>query len=103
MNAIELIVGVLILPLSWGGIWVLSRSPLLAWFVSLVCLAMWGLLPIGIWLFVTFAVHLPKGNYGVVIGGLALVAGISLPWVTLGVPALSEKLRSAKAHFILWK
>ena len=69
---------VLSLPIIALLIWVVARSPLLQWILKITLLVAWGLLTVGATLFVIFAIHLPKSNYGAALAALFVGGFISI-------------------------
>lgn len=84
-------------------IWLLLRSPLLAWVAKLVLLLGWGAATAGVTLFVIITIYLPKEEYFAALAALLVGGFISLFWVFVGIPEILKTLRAAKGGLQLWK
>jgi hypothetical protein len=83
--------------------WLYSKSPALRWIGKVALLVVWGVMTVGMIVFVVFAIYIPRGEY---VGALfAVLAGsvICFLWVALGAPELLKTLKIAKNGIKLWE
>lgn len=83
-------------------VWILSRSPIVQWVTVLSLLLGWGGLTVGATLFIIFAIHLPKENYGAAVATLLAGGFLSLWFFAYGLPCLIDHVRRFKESVALW-
>ncbi len=85
------------------SVWLLLRSPLLAWVSKFLLLLAWGAGTVGATLFVIFAIYLPKGQYFAAVAAFLAAGFINLFWVLLGVPEIFKMVRATRSGLKLWE
>jgi hypothetical protein len=84
-------------------VWVLSRSPALRWTAKVVLLVGWGVMTVGVVLFVIVTIYVPRGEYWAALGALLAGSLVCFFWFVSGLPALWKTLRTAKDSLRLWE
>lgn len=102
-SAVFVAIGVLTIVSTALFFLLLCRSPIFAWVVSIISLLAWGIFPLGIAAFVIFRIYLPRGSYVTAMASAILAAVITIPWATLGIPAIVKNVKESRRHFVLWR
>ena len=84
-------------------LWLVYRSPLLAWLVKLALLIGWGAATVGITLYFAIGTYLPRREYFAAILTVLSMGVMILLWFAAGLPEIIKALRDAKAGLKLWK
>lgn len=84
-------------------LWLVSRSPLLAWLLKVGLLVLWGIATLGAVLYVVFGIYLPEGRYGVALLSVAVGAVGYVPWFAFGVPELKNSFKKQNRSHATWE
>jgi hypothetical protein len=83
-------------------IWLLFRSPFLAWLAKMALLVGWGLMTVGATLFVMVAIYFPRGEYVAAVFALLAGSAVSFFWFVAGLPEIAKSIRAAKNGIPWW-